>query len=312
MATFKPGLVHAPVTPFKRDEQIDFGTYAKLIEFHLANGAQTLAVPMHAGESVSLNDEERMKLIEYAIKRVKGRVPVMAHASQSGTGVAADLAQRAAALGAAAVVATTPYYWTPPAHMLLEHFTLIGAAAGVPFFVYNSPEEMGGVKITADIVLKLIDRLENFAGVIDASLDWHLCQYPDHEGVRLLVRDLNRLYVSEPVLGANDFNPQGFRWISCQDADAGVLAYLRTDAAEQTFFAVVGHFSGATRTHRVGLPRAGLWREVLNSNSQFYAGNGLGNEGGRETEPVPCDGHAQSVDVTLAPFSTVIFKWTAP
>ncbi|MEI7552471.1 MAG: 1,4-alpha-glucan branching protein GlgB [Verrucomicrobiota bacterium] len=146
----------------------------------------------------------------------------------------------------------------------------------------------------------------------DASLDWHLCQYPDHEGVRLLVRDLNRLYVSEPVLGANDFNPQGFRWISCQDADAGVLAYLRTDAAEQTFFAVVGHFSGATRTHRVGLPRAGLWREVLNSNSQFYAGNGLGNEGGRETEPVPCDGHAQSVDVTLAPFSTVIFKWTAP
>jgi len=172
MATFKPGLVHAPVTPFKRDEQIDFSTYAKLIEFHLANGAQTLAVPMHAGESVSLNDEERMRLIEYAIKRVKGRVPVMAHASQSGTGVAADLAQRAALLGAAAVVATTPYYWTPPAHMLLEHFTQIGAAAGVPFFVYNSPEEMGGVKITADIVLKLIDRLENFAGVIDASLDW--------------------------------------------------------------------------------------------------------------------------------------------
>ncbi len=172
MTNFKPGLVHAPVTPFKRDEQIDFSTYAKLIEFHLANGAQSLAVPMHAGESVSLTDEERMKLIKYAIKQVKGRVPVIAHVSQSGTGVAADLAKQAAKLGAAAIVATTPYYWTPPPGMLLEHFSQIGAATSLPYYVYNSPDEMGGVKITADTVLKLIDRLDNFAGIVDASLDW--------------------------------------------------------------------------------------------------------------------------------------------
>lgn len=172
MATFKPGLIHAPVTPFKRDEQINFPRYGKLIEFHLANGAEALALPMHAGESVSLSDDERMQLISYALKRVKSRVPVLAHVSQSGTGVAADLARQAAKLGAAAVVATTPYYWTPPAGMLLEHFAQIGAAAGVPFFVYNSPGEMGGVKITTDIVMKLIDRLDNFAGVVDASLDW--------------------------------------------------------------------------------------------------------------------------------------------
>ena len=139
MATLKLGLVHAPVTPFKRDEQIDFPRYAKLIEFHLANGAEALALPMHTGESVCLSDDERLQLIKYALKRVKGRVPVVAHASQSGTGVAADLARQAAKLGAAAVVATTPYYWTPPANMLLEHFSQIGAAAGVPFYVYNSP-----------------------------------------------------------------------------------------------------------------------------------------------------------------------------
>jgi len=143
----------------------------------------------------------------------------------------------------------------------------------------------------------------------DASLDWHLCQYPDHEGMRLLVRDLNRLYAGDPVLSANDLNPQGFRWISCQDADAGVLAYLRTDAAEQTFYAVVGHFTGATRTYRIGLPRPGLWREVLNSNSEFYAGTGLGNEGGRQTEAIPSDGQPQSIEVNLAPFSTIVFKW---
>ena len=145
----------------------------------------------------------------------------------------------------------------------------------------------------------------------DASLDWHLCQYPDHEGVRLLVRDLNRLYAAESVLSQNDFNPQSFRWISCKDADASILAYLRTDATEQTMIAVLGHFSGATRTYRVGLPRRGLWREVINSNSQFYGGNGLGNEGGRETEDVACDGFEQSIAFVLPPLCTLIFKWRA-
>src|ERR1035437_1717825 len=146
----------------------------------------------------------------------------------------------------------------------------------------------------------------------DASLDWHLCQYPDHEGVRLLVRDLNRLYRAEPVLSQKDFNPESFRWISCQDADASILAYFRTDATEQTVVAVIGHFSGATRTYRVGLPRPGLWREVINSNSQFYGGNGLGNEGGRETEEVACDGFEQSINFVLPPLCTLIFKWQAP
>jgi 1,4-alpha-glucan branching enzyme len=144
----------------------------------------------------------------------------------------------------------------------------------------------------------------------DGSLDWHLCQYTDHEGVRLLVRDLNRLYTSEPVLSQNDFNPQGFRWISCQDAGASVLAYLRTDATEQTLFAVVGHFSGAQRSYRIGVPRRGLWRELINSNSEYYGGTGQGNDGARHTEDVPHDGCAQSLNLVLPPLSTTIFKWT--
>ena len=172
MAIFKPGLVHTPVTPFSSDENIDFDTYGKLIEFHLRHGAQSLALPMHAGESVSLADAERQQLLESALRQVRGRVPVIAHVSQSGTGVAAALARQAAHAGAVAVVATTPYYWTPPPGMLLEHFTQIGDAAGVPFFIYNSPEEMGGVEVTTDLVVKLIGRLDNFAGVVDASLDW--------------------------------------------------------------------------------------------------------------------------------------------
>jgi 4-hydroxy-tetrahydrodipicolinate synthase len=172
MTTFKPGLVHTPVTPFSPNGRIDYDTYGKLIEFHLGHGAESLALPMHAGESVSLTDAERRDLLEFALKQVKGRVPLIAHASQSGTDIATALARHAARAGAAAVVAATPYYWTPPTGMLLEHFTQIGRGAGIPFFIYNSPGEMGGVKVTTDLVLKLIDKIENFAGVIDASLDW--------------------------------------------------------------------------------------------------------------------------------------------
>ena len=145
----------------------------------------------------------------------------------------------------------------------------------------------------------------------DASLDWHLCRYPDHEGVRMLVRDLNRLYTGEPVLSANDFNPQGFRWISCRDADDNLIAYLRQDPFAQTFFVVVGHFGGAGRQRRIGVPRGGTWREVINTNSEYYGGSGLGNDGGRVSEDVPADGFAQSLNLTLPPVSTLIFKWTA-
>lgn len=144
------------------------------------------------------------------------------------------------------------------------------------------------------------------------SLDWHLCQYPEHEGVRLLVRDLNRLYTSEPVLGENDFNPQGFQWINAEDAAANVIAYLRRDTAEHTFFVVVGHFSAATRhEYRIGVPRPGQWTEVINTSSEFYGGNGQGNAGGRTAEAVPMHGRAHSICLTLPPLSTLILKWSA-
>jgi 1,4-alpha-glucan branching enzyme len=144
------------------------------------------------------------------------------------------------------------------------------------------------------------------------SLDWHLRQYQDHEGVRLLVRDLNKLYASEPVLGCNDLNPQGFRWLATYDNNASVIAYLRADAAEQTLFAVVCHFTPVIRpNYRVGVPRRGFWKEVINTNSQYYGGGGLGNDGGRATENVAADGHEQSIRLTLPPLSTAIFKWTA-
>jgi 4-hydroxy-tetrahydrodipicolinate synthase len=169
---FAPGLVHTPVTPFTRAHAIDFDRYATLIEFHIGNGADTLALPMHAGESVSLPDGERRALLEFAMKCVNGRKPIIAHVSETGTGIAAALARHAEDLGATAIVATTPYYWTPPTAMVLEHFAQIGSAVKIPFFIYNAPEEMQGAKVDAELCRKLIAKLPNFAGVVDLTLDW--------------------------------------------------------------------------------------------------------------------------------------------
>lgn len=168
---FEPGLVHTPLTPFAEDRGIDFDLYGRLIDFHLRQGAQALAVPMHAGESVSLTDDERRAVIKFTVDRAGG-VPVIAHVSDAGTGIAVALARRAQSAGAAAIIATTPYYWTPPPAMILEHFFQIGSAVDIPFFVFNAPEDMAGAKINAALALKLIERLPNFAGVVDSSLDW--------------------------------------------------------------------------------------------------------------------------------------------
>lgn len=172
MPAFAPGLVHTPVTPFDRDNRINFDLFGKLIDFHIGQGADSLALPMHAGESVSLSDQEKRTLIEFAIERARGRVPIIAHTSDAATAIAAALARHAKDAGAAAIVATTPYYWTPPPAMVIEHFVQIGSAVDIPFFVYNSPEEMPGTRITSELCCKLIDRLPNFAGVVDLSLDW--------------------------------------------------------------------------------------------------------------------------------------------
>ncbi len=144
------------------------------------------------------------------------------------------------------------------------------------------------------------------------SLDWHLCQYPDHEGVRMLVKDLNGLYRNEPVLGGNDQNPQGFQWIACYDNEASVIAYLRKDDTAKELLLVVGHFTPISReNYRIGVPRAGEWQELLNTNSEYYGGSGLGNGGAVSTEQVAADGHEYSVNLVLPPYSTVVFKCAA-
>ncbi len=172
MATFKPGLVHTPVTPFKRDHSIDFDTYAKMLEFHLRNGAEALALPMPEGEDMSLTDEEQRKLLEFALARVKGRVPIIAHASDAGTSIAVARAVHAEKAGAAAIVSHPPYFWHPKPAMVVEHLARIGTAVKLPFFIVNPPVESVGTTLTSEIVSQVVERVPNLAGVVDASLDF--------------------------------------------------------------------------------------------------------------------------------------------
>ena len=139
MRTFVPGLVHTPVTPFTRERAIDWEIYGKLIDFHLANGAEALALPMHVGESVSLSDEEQHKLLTFAIERVTGRAPVIATSVDSGRSsrVARGQAQRPRQGGRD----DHPYTGRRRPGMLLEHFAQVGAAVSLPFYICSRPDE---------------------------------------------------------------------------------------------------------------------------------------------------------------------------
>jgi 4-hydroxy-tetrahydrodipicolinate synthase len=169
---FSPGLVHAPVTPFKRDQSVDYAAYAKILEFHLRNGAEALALPMPEGEDMSLRDGELRELLEFAVKQVRDRVPVLAHVSDAGTSIAVERAIHAEQTGVAAIISHPPYFWHPRPAMVVEHLVRIGTAVKRPFYVCTPPVESVGTELTSDMVMQLIERVPNLAGVVDASLDF--------------------------------------------------------------------------------------------------------------------------------------------
>lgn len=172
MSTFKPGLVHTPVTPFKADQSIDYDTYAKIIDWHIKNGAEALAMPMPEGEDMSLTDAEQRELISFAIKQVKGRVPVILHVSDAGTAIAVDRAVFAEKAGATAIATHPPYFWHPRPSMVVDHIVQIGKAVKLPLFAVNPPVETAGTSLTTEMVLDLVEKLPSLAGVVDYSLDF--------------------------------------------------------------------------------------------------------------------------------------------
>jgi 1,4-alpha-glucan branching enzyme len=139
----------------------------------------------------------------------------------------------------------------------------------------------------------------------ESSLDWHLVETPGHQGVQRLVADLNRLYRAEPALHEEDCDPRGFAWVDPHDHDQSVVTFLRRGHAEATCLVACNFTPVARHDYRVGVPVAGEWREVLNSDALTYGGTGAGNWGKVETDPVPSHGHPQSVRLTLPPLAAV-------
>jgi len=144
----------------------------------------------------------------------------------------------------------------------------------------------------------------------DASLQWELNQYKDHSGLSLLVGDLNRLYREEAALSQTDFDPEGFRWVACWDADASVIGYLRTSSDGRSKILAIGHFTPVLRKpYRMGLPEPGFWREILNTNSAYYGGDNTGNGPGVQSKDYPYDGFDQSGVFVLPANTTMFYKW---
>ena len=141
----------------------------------------------------------------------------------------------------------------------------------------------------------------------DASLDWHLLKYIDHEGVRRAVRDLNKLYASEPTIAALDQDYRGFEWINANDGDNSVLTYLRKGADGATTWVVACNFTPVQRTYRIGVPAGGFWAEIFNSDAECYGGSGQGNFGGVKAEKKEWNGRPYSIEINLPPLACVIF-----
>jgi 1,4-alpha-glucan branching enzyme len=142
----------------------------------------------------------------------------------------------------------------------------------------------------------------------DQSLDWHLLEKPEHAGIQKWIGDLNRSYRSEPALHELDCDPAGFEWIDCRDAESSVVSLLRKARRDDRTVLVICNFTPVPRlNYQVGVPRGGLWRELLNSDAKDYGGSGMGNMGEVEAAPVPAHGRHFSLLLTLPPLSTLFF-----
>ena len=139
------------------------------------------------------------------------------------------------------------------------------------------------------------------------ALDWELLERPQHQGIRQIICDLNRLYRDEPGLHEVDFDGAGFEWIDCHDSSQSVLSYIRKDRSGGRLVAAVFNFTPVPRTnYRIGVPEAGIWREAINSDAEFYGGSNVGNQGRVRSEEISWMGRPHSIPIALPPLGGLI------
>jgi 1,4-alpha-glucan branching enzyme len=144
------------------------------------------------------------------------------------------------------------------------------------------------------------------------SLDWHLLEGEEgrfHRGVQALVKDLNALYRGRPSLWEADFTWEGFEWIDFSDAENSVLAFRRRTRDDADTLLFVCNLTPVVRYgYRIGLPRAGAYREILNTDAMKYGGSGVENRGTVDAESVPWHGQPYSGAVTLPPLAVIVLE----
>ena len=142
----------------------------------------------------------------------------------------------------------------------------------------------------------------------ESSLDWHLTADPRHGGLQRLVADLNELYRRELALHQLDTEAAGFEWVDANDSNQSVTSYLRKDRNGEPVLVVLNYTPVLRAGYRVGVPRGGPWRELLNSDAAIYGGSGVGNWGRVQAQPVPSHGREQSLELQLPPLGALFLK----
>ena len=138
--------------------------------------------------------------------------------------------------------------------------------------------------------------------------DWALLQHDTHQGLQQLVSDLNRSYRDMPALHRHDFDEQGFRWIDCNDASQSIIAFIRQEADQHLVCVLI--FTPVVRENsRIGLPDAGRYKEVINTDAGIYGGSNCGNAGLIETEDQPWSDFPCSAELTLPPLGGLLLTW---
>lgn len=143
----------------------------------------------------------------------------------------------------------------------------------------------------------------------DGSLDWHLLDHDWHKGVQNLIRDLNDLYASSAALYQRDCDNSGFEWVEENAAEESLFAWIRHGNETVPPVLVVSNFTPVDRTaRRIGVPQAGHWIERLNTDSEYYGGQGRGNLGGADSDAIAANGRAHSISITVPALSTLFFE----
>jgi 1,4-alpha-glucan branching enzyme len=141
------------------------------------------------------------------------------------------------------------------------------------------------------------------------SLDWHVLEYASHQGVKLFVKNLNHVYRTEPALYEKSFSHEGFEWIEGGDADNSVLVYSRKGNYEKDALVVILNLTPVPRPYyRVGVPAAGTWKILLNSDEQKYYGAGMQLSEAYSAEPIAWQGKNQSISIDLPPLAAIVLK----